>query len=275
LYKPRKISAITIAGIVGGAMLLPNLARAWIWKSISAVTLNPKIFALSMFYNNAQWTFGYSLAFSFIGIIYYLINRSSKRMLYVFCFLELFVLINFIHLTQAWMNIRIFPFFSVFASTLTAQGLWNTIKVFRNALSSLRLRGNIKSYLLQFIIVVCVVYQVFFGIVRGYHATIGRSHSYEDVAAALWLYDNSPENAVILVTTNDQIPYSSILYPRRVIHNQNVYSFSLSEIIVYCSQNHIGYLVLKIDGFVQLIRLNSHFVEIYNNLHVIIFEFTS
>jgi len=173
----------------------------------------------------------------------------------------------------AVINTRIFPFFSIFASTLTAQGLWSTIKVFRNALSPVRLRGNVKSYLLHFVIAICIIYQVFFGMVRGYHATIGRSHSSEDVAVALWLYDNSRENAVVLVAEDDLVPYSSILYPRTVIHNHYVYNFSTSEMVAYCSQNNIDFIVLRNDDFAQQINVDNHFTEIYKSANVIVFEF--
>jgi hypothetical protein len=189
--------------------------------------------------------------------------------------MALFIMINFIDFRSDVINTRVFPFFSIFASTLTAQGLWTTTTVFRKALSSIRLRDNIKTYLIHLVIAVCLIYQIFFGMARGYHATIGRSHSYEDVAAALWLYDNSDENSVVLVATNDRIPYSSILYPRIVIQNKNVNDFSQSDLVIYSSQNNIDYLVLKFNDFSQIVKVDNHFTEIYSNEQVVIFEFSS
>jgi hypothetical protein len=277
LYKSRKISVITITGIIGIIILLPNSVHKMMWRLLSATTFNPQIPSLSMFYDNSQWTFGYSLTFSFIGVIYFLIyrsNHSSERMFYVICFLELFFLINFVNLRFRWMNLRLFTHFSIFASTLTAQGLWNIIKVFRKVLPTLRIKGNVKSYLLHFIIAICLIYQIFFGMVRGYHATIARTHSYDDVATALWLYENSPEDAVILITIDDRLPYSSILYPRTVIRNPDLYKSSLSVLVIYCSQNDIDYLVLKFDEFTQSIKADNHFTEIYKNTNRVIVEFS-
>jgi hypothetical protein len=272
LYKSPKISIITIAGLIGGSLLLPIFAQRLL-RFIYYVTFNANILPLAMFRDNAQWTFGYSLVFSFIGLIYYFLNRSPKRMFYVICFLETFILINFINLQGSWMNIRIFPSFSIFASTLTAQGLGSTIKVFRNAVKPLSEKGNIKSYVIHFIIVMCIVYQIFFGMVRGYHATINRRYKHEDVAAALWLYDNSPENAVILVLTNDHAPYSSILYPRTLISDRTIYSSSPTNVVSYCSQNNVTHVILEMDNFAQSIRANDHFEEVYVNASILIFKF--
>jgi len=272
LYKSHKTSAIIIVGIAIGSILLPNFARTML-NSISVSAFTANMLSLTMFYNNAQWSFGYSLAFSFIGIIYYLINRSSERMFYVICFLELFILINFVSLEASWMNARLFPFLSIFASTLTAQGLWSSIKAFRNALTPLSNKGNAKLYIIHFIIALCIIYQIFFGMVRGYHATIGRSHEYEEVDAALWLYDNSSENTVVLVSTRDFISYSSILYPRTLINNRTINNYSSVNVASYCSQNNVSYVILEIDEFSQAIKVNDHFDEVYSNTRIVIFVF--
>ncbi len=274
LTKPYRISVMTVLSIISAGLLLPNFTQT-ILSYILSSTFSANISFFHNSYTNSYWTFGYSLAFSFIGVIYFLLNRSSERMFYPMCFLYSFILINFINLPYWWMNIRIYPVFSVFASTLAAQGLWSTIKAFGKVLTPLNQKGNIKSYMLHFFIVMCLVYQIYFGMVVGYHTTISRYHRSEDVAAALWLCDNSPENAVILVLSEDSHPYYSILYPRSIILNQSLYDLAPSELAIFCSQNNINYIVLEIDAVAQLIKANNYFKEIYRTAGMIIFEFST
>ncbi len=273
LAKPYKISVIIVAIIIGAGLLLSNFTQT-IFNYILDTKFSTNISFLAMFINNAQWTFGYSLAFSFIGVIYCFLNRSSERVFCTMCFLYSFILINFINLPFWWMNIRIYPVFSIFASTLAAQGLWSTIKIFGKVLPPLNQKVSINSYMLHFIVIMCLVYQIYFGMVVGYHETINRYHRSEDVTAALWLCENSPENAVILVSSEDHILYSTILYPKGLIVDQNASNLSLSEIVVYCSQNNINYIVMEIDASEQLIEANNNFKEIYRNACMIIFEFS-
>ena len=271
LFKSHKIPAMIIAGIIGAFILLSSLASR-ILGLASRVPFNVNVWPLDIyFYNFAQWTFGYGLVFSFIGVIYYLLNRSTDRLFYVICFFELFVLISFYPLRYP---VRNYPFFSIFASTLAAQGLIATIEFLKRVLPAFsKKRWNIKAYLPHLVVTLCIIYQVFFGMVRGYHAIAPRRHQYEDVAAALWLYDNSPENAVTLALTNNRVPYSYILYPRRVITNQNIYNFnSISDLVIFCFENDINYIIMEIDPFSQEIKANETFKEIYRNSLMVIFE---
>jgi len=270
LYKPYKVSALTIVGLIGGSLLLPSFAQRLLRFTYS-ISFNTNISLLALFRDNTQWTFGYSLAFAFIGVIYFLLNRSSERMFYVICFLETFVLINFIN--ASWQNIRIFPSFSIFASTLAAQGLWSMIKTFRKVKIPLCKKGYMKSYIIHFIIVICLVYQIFFGMVRGYHATLSRRYNSEDVTAALWLYDNSPEDTVVLLLTGNNRPYSTILYPRTLISDRAIYGHSPENVVSYCSQNNVSYIILENDAFAQSIKANDHFTEIYLNSGITILFF--
>ena len=271
IFKSRKISIIIIGIVCAGLLLFSSLLNRVV-DLASRVPFSVDIWPLNIFfYNFAQWTFGYSLAFSFIGIIYCLLNRSSERLFYIFSFLELFILISFYPLRVPGRN---YPFFSIFAATLTAQGLSGIVLFFKKYLPNSSKGWNIRINVIHLIIVFCIVYQVFFGMVRGYHATVHRQYQNNEISAILWLDDNSPKNATILaapiVRSN---PYRDILYPRTIIFNSDIYNQdSISDLIEFCLENHINYIIMRNVPIHQMIEINENYKEIYSNSLMVIFE---